>query len=393
MGKSASLFQRGILGIPFLRKGKVAVNNKDISSKNPFDEFSVLLDGIRNSTMNMQIEYDGSSATIGHRVAKLSDTLSVLYPTMVSLHRSYVEQSQRNEILERETHQASSKLRVAVEELAHHKQRTAECERQLDASANENSALHQRVDSLENDLSKLGQARQKLEFELSTERRKAAALEENSRILQVRLRKRESELLVAKGEGSRLANDLTEAKLSAEVKQKNLTRLTELFSEEQAGRAKTEVLLVQANNDLQAVRHALRQREKELEAARARYEMQVERVTADSNEARLAVEALQSRITVLEKILRSQRAKLENSSAHVAYLQSTMRGLLAGRTDIQEVDLSFGFDDGEEPGSEVEEDAEPASGQRDSLSDAEDAGALRGEDNRVVQLMAGGQKG
>src|SRR5690606_22696742 len=101
----------------------------------------------------------------------------------------------------------------------------------------------------------------------------------------------------------------------ADTRQKTISRLSESLSSEQAVSAKTQALLIQTDNDLQHARSLLRRQEKEADAARARYEAEIERVRGESHEARYGQEALQSRVTTLEKILKSQ---------HIAYLQSSM---------------------------------------------------------------------
>lgn len=90
------------------------------------------------------------------------------------------------------------------------------------------------------------------------------------------------------------------------------------------------------------MRSSLRQKEREADAARAAYEADIERIKADNHDAHYKVEGLQSRVSTLERLLKSQRTKLENSGRHIAYLRTSMRSYLEGNSDL--TDTAVGFD-------------------------------------------------
>lgn len=313
------------------------------------DDVAIMLERIRDASLSMSHHYNGSSTTLASQVSDLSSTIAVLYPTMVTLHRTSREQEQKNAVLEKSMTQLTAKLRASQEDLSHHKKRVADAEAEIDALSSQKASLSEQVDRLESDLSRKREAVDRAEAELSVEKRRLAELEATGRILETRLTKREAELLASRSEAAQLSNDLTESKMLADARQKSISRLSKALAAEQAVSAKKEALLIQADNDLQHTRSLLKRREKEAEATRARYEAEIERLRGESHEARYAQEALQSRGTTLEKILKSQREKLQSSSQHIAYLQSSMRGMLAGNRGGEVIDLSFDLDDSDEP--------------------------------------------
>ncbi|QRI63770.1 hypothetical protein JQ506_01775 [Shinella sp. PSBB067] len=307
-----------------------------------FDNIAILLERARDASVSMSHGYNGSSVALSNQVNELSDTLSVLYPTMTRLLGMSQEYERKSKELEKSNHQLTSKLRAAEEDLSCHRTRVAEGEAQIERISSENNNLKERVDTLEHEIARQGETTRQTESALFNERRTVAEFEVSSKMLETRLTKREAELLMTRSEIARLTNDLTETRMESELRQSNLSRMGELLSEAQASDARHQALSIQTSNELETVRSSLRQKEREADAARATYEADIERIKADNHDAQYKVEGLQSRVSTLERLLKSQRTKLENSGRHIAYLRTSMRSYLEGNTDL--TDTAVGFD-------------------------------------------------
>lgn len=350
------------------------------------EEIAALMENVRESAVTLQHDHERSIAAMSQQVAQIVRQFSLLYPAISTIHRSHVEQSRRNAVLERENLQLAAKLRVTSEELAHHMQRLADCESGIEALRTENASLKEAVDGLESDLAGAGEARDEFEREASAERHKAWQLEEKSQALRAQLAKREAELFDCKHQIAKLLNDHGEAKMTADARLKSVEKLSQSLSEAQAASIKAEGLLIHANNDLAALRGAFRQKEKDTESLCTRYEAKLERLKAESQEVKLANTALQSRVKALEDILKTQRTKADNSSSHIGYLQSVLRKLLAERPDeaarMEEHDLLLA----------LEEEAGPAVAAEEKDPDLEIAGAAESGGSVVRLTAARGKK-
>lgn len=359
------------------------------------EEISALVESVRESTISLQHQYNGSIASLTGQITTIVEKISVLYPAMNVTCRSLLEESRRNSVLEGDNHKLSSQLQAASQDLSQHKQLLASVEGKIEALSLENSALKEKCDTQQGELSRLGEAVDALEHTLSSERRNASDLEARERAAQARLTKRETELLETKHQVARLTNDYGEAKLSAEARQKMLQTLSESYAAEQAARAKSDSLLMHANSDLQVLQHDLRRTEREFEAVRKRQETAIERSKAEVAELKLANTALQSKVNALEKIVKSQRVKADGSTTHMAYLQGSLRKLLWERSDEidrSDPELALILDKIDERDLSLEA-TEPSSQAAVPETDNEAAeGFAPGEGVRVIQLMASAGK-
>src|SRR5690606_17184608 len=161
-----------------------------------------------DATVSMSHDYNGNATTLSKQVDELSTTISVLYPTLVTLHRTSRDQEHRNQALEKEVGELNSKLRVSDEQLSWHRKRVSEVETELDRLTTDNASLGERLDRLEDDVAKRQERIGRLDSELAVERRRLAERETSSRLTETRLAKREAELLASRASVAQLTNDV-----------------------------------------------------------------------------------------------------------------------------------------------------------------------------------------
>ncbi|CAM5284068.1 Chromosome partition protein Smc [Aquamicrobium terrae] len=313
------------------------------------DNLADTLARLREDALQVHHDYRGSTQDIESRISRLSATISTLYPVLKTVHRSYVEASSRVGLLERESESLKKDLEGATEDLADHRSRLAERTKEAEELVVERERLRGEVDRYEKEIVELRRVREGLEFELKAGVRRTEELDRRLVELEEEKGRRDNAYFEAKHTIARLTNDLGETRLALEARNSAYGTLRQSMDAEQASRARMTADLTKSRNEVQHVRSQLGHLEHEHAASRKRYESQIERGALAAAEIERDRDAIRSRLTVTDKINRSQRRKMERAHEHIGYLQTVLRRLIDEKQvdDVPEVDLDYDFDQDE----------------------------------------------
>ncbi len=367
-----------------LSKLALSHKNRSPSDRATDDKIAITIDAVKADVLSLHDEYRGYSESLSRRVESLTERVSTLYPTLLAVHKGYVDSSHQVGVLSKDNTRLTAALANAHEEIATKDSQITELSHRVESLVQDNGELNERLLAAEGSVDDFRSLQDELESSLGQERRKVAQLEDRQNELTARLAKRDAEYFDAQNKVARLTNDLAEAKLALESKQVMLDRLAESAAEEQAARAKAESLLSQSNARVDSLSEEIRTQTRESANVAKRYENEIEQLKVECREQRLKREGLQSRINVLDRLLASQRVKERQVNRHVTQVQIAMRQILAGKADqaaldaaAEQIDLPAPDDEADAP-DEASLESEVTAGELDVAGTA--------ENGHVVQL-------
>lgn len=322
-----------------LVRSEKSVPKKDHVGMPSTDDLATSLLRLRDDALQIHNDYRDSTNDFEGRIARVSTQISTLYPIINTIYRAFLDKSSRAAVLEREIDTVSKSLQSATEDLQDHKARLSERMGEIDMLVQERQQLRGEVERYEKEAEENRRSYEATEFELQARERRIKELDARLVDLADDKTKRDNAYFDAKRTIARLTNDLGEVRLTLEARNSSLDTLKASMADDEASRARMNAELIRSTNECQSLRGQLGHLEKEHQAARRRYDAQIKRLSVKASELDRDRDALRSRLSVNEKLNRSQRVKLERAHEYIGYLQATLRRM----TDDKQADVPLGI--------------------------------------------------